>query len=90
MTMCIVFTEDKDGYKVGQSCYVERTLARRFCENGVAITHQRHLDLVYDAKQAEKKLDEERKAEFLAKKEKAKSEKGFLKKVEKREKAVKK
>ena len=51
MTMHIVFQTDKDGYKKDQSCYVERSLARRFCENGVAITYQKHLDNIYDAEQ---------------------------------------
>jgi len=54
MTMHIYFNQDKDGYKEGQSCYVERTLARRFCEIGVAIPYQKHLDNIYDAEQAKK------------------------------------
>ena len=54
MTMHIYFKQDKDGYKDGQSCYVERSLARRFCENRIAIPYQTHLDEVYEAEQAAK------------------------------------
>ena len=54
MTMHIYFKQDKDGYKDGQSCYVERSLARRFCENGIAVPYQTHLDEVYEAEQAAK------------------------------------
>ena len=90
MTMHIVFQTDKDGYKKDQSCYVERSLARRFCENGVAITHQKHLDNIYDAEQVIKKAnaekieaDEKKKAD----RKKAASENVNSKKVKK---AVKK
>lgn len=52
MTMHIYFKQDKDGYKKDQSCYVERSLARRFCENRIAVPYQTHLDEVYEAEQA--------------------------------------
>jgi hypothetical protein len=98
--MHIVFQQDKDGYKKDQICYVERSLARRFCENGIAIPHQKHLDNIYDAEQviikakkkakAEKsKADEKKKAELLAKKN-TKAEKSDSKKPGKSEKSVKK
>jgi len=41
--MHIVFQKDKDGYKKDWSGYVERSLARRFCEDGIAIPHITHL-----------------------------------------------
>ena len=54
MTMHIVFTQDKEEYKKGQDCYVERSLARKFCERDIALTYKKHLDNIYDAEQAEK------------------------------------
>ena len=94
MTMHIYFEKDKDGYKAGFSGYVERTLARRFCENGIAIPYQKHLDNVYDAEQAAKKAkskdDENKKAELLKKKESEKTEKADSKKLKKAEKSAKK
>ena len=94
MTMHIYFEKDKDGYKKGFSGYVERTLARRFCENGIAIPYQNHLDNVYDAEQAAKagkeKAEEAKKAELLKKKEAEKVEKADSKKSKKTEKSVKK
>ena len=99
MTMKIVFQKDFDGYKKDQVRFIERTLARRFCENSTAITYQKHLDNIYDAEQVkikaevaakeEKvKADEKRKADLLANK-KAKPEKANSKKQEKSEKEVK-
>ena len=79
--MHIVFQQDKDGYKKNQTCYVERSLARRFCDNGIAITYQRHLDNIFDAKQVKK-------AELLKKRDK-KPDKAISKKATKRSKAVK-
>ncbi len=104
MTMKIVFQKGKDGYKKDQVCFVERSLARRFCENGIAIPHQKHLDNVYDAEQAEikakaeaekveseekAKADEKKKADLVAKRKKDDAEKADSKKVNKSEKAVK-
>ena len=77
MTMHIVFQADKDGYKKDQSCYVERSLARRFCENGIAITHQEHLDNIYKAEQAvieAKKKEKVEKVKAEVKMEKLKKE----------------
>jgi len=99
--MHIYFNKDKDGYKNGWSGYVERTLARRFCENGIAIPYQKHLDNVYDAKQAGKKAkdsaqaekekaDAGKKAELLKKKESANVEKADSRKQKRSERAVKK
>jgi len=77
MTMHIVFQVNKDGYKTGQSCYVERSLARRFVENGIAITHQQHIDDIYNADQAKikaKDTEKKAKAEKKAKVEKIEAE----------------
>ena len=70
MTMHIYFNQDKDGYKEGQSCNVERTLARRFCENGVAIPYQKHLDNIYDAEQAKKPVKKKMIFKSVSKKQK--------------------
>lgn len=101
MTMHIYFNENKDGYKKDWSGYVERSLARRFCENGIAIPYQTHLDNIYDSEQADiaakekekaaKEIkDEKRKTDLLKAKEKEKVEKAISKKADKREKAVNK
>jgi len=93
MTMHIYFEKDKDGYKKGSSEYVERSLARRFCENGIAIPYQTHLDNVYDAEQVVKKAakaEKEKKAKLLKDKKAAKAEKAVSKKPGKSEKAIKK
>jgi len=82
MTMHIFFNKDHDGYKKDWSGYVERALARRFCTEDIAIPYQKHLDNIYDAKQA-------RKADLLKKKESTKIKKADSKKVKKRSKAVK-
>lgn len=91
MTMHIHFNQDKDGYKNGWSGYVERTLARRFCDNGIAIPYQKHLDNVYDREQAKKEAAAEKKAELLKEKESAAmTTKADSKKQKKSERAVKK
>jgi len=90
MTMHIVFKKDYDGYKDGQSCYVERSLARRFCNNDIAITYQQHLDDIYDAEQAKKEKAEKRKADLLKNAKKEKAEKADSKKAFKRSKAINK
>lgn len=101
MTMKVYFKKDKDGHKRGEACFVERSLGRRFCENGVAIPYQQHLDNVYDAEQAAKKAeekkeaekikaDEEKKAELLKKKEAVNIENTVSKKPKQAEKSVKK
>ena len=86
MTMHIYFNQDKDGYKKDWSGYVERSLARRFCENGIAIPYQKHLDDVYDAERALEKA----KAEMLKKKETTTVKKTVSRKPSQAEKAVKK
>lgn len=80
MTMHIYFNQDKDGYKKDWSGYVERSLARRFCENGIAIPYQNHVDNVYESEQAKKKE--------LLKKKKPIVKKTVSKKNTKAEKAV--
>jgi len=52
--MRIYFNQDKDGHKAGKSYFVERSLARRFCDSGIAIPLQTHLDNIYAAEQAAK------------------------------------
>lgn len=86
MTMHIFFQKDKDGYKSGWSGYVERTLARRFCENDIAIPYQKHLDNVFEAELALEKA----KAEMLKKKETTTVKKTVSRKPSQAEKAVKK
>lgn len=51
MTMHVYFNEDKDGYKAGWSGYVERSLACRFCDRGIATPYQKHLDNLYNEAQ---------------------------------------
>ena len=100
MTMHIVFQKDYDGYKKDHASFVERTLGRRFCRNGIAIPYQQHLDNVYDAEQAKiaakekakaekAKADEKKKAELLAKKKAADIKTADSKKPGKSEKAIK-
>lgn len=79
MTMHIYFNVDKDGHKAGESKYVERSLARRFCENGIAVPYQKHLDNVYDAEFA---TAEAEKAEQKAAKAQAKADEAEEKKKE--------
>jgi len=94
--MRIVFNKDFDGHKAGKEYYVERSLARRFCEDGIAIPIQKHLDNIHDAEQAkiaaEKKiLAEKAKDDAKAEAEKEKEEEEEpVKKVTKRKKEVKK
>lgn len=102
MTMHIHFKRDHDGHKAGETKYVERTLARRFCENGIAITYQAYLDQQYDAEQADKakraeaarvrraKEKEKEKADELKAKEVAKAESADSKKAAKRSKSTNK
>lgn len=39
MTMHITYLRDHDGHKQDKSYYVERTLARRLCENDIALPY---------------------------------------------------
>jgi len=84
MTMHIFFNQDKDGYKKDQSCYVERTLARRFCDEGIAIPYQTHLDDIYETEQAEKAAKQAEKKKKVTvtpvKKEKSKKVEKVVKK----------
>ena len=86
MTMKVYFNEDKDGHKKGEARFVERSLARRFCENGIAIPYQKHLDNIYEAEQA----NIEKEKNILAEKEKAKKEKDEESKKGSKKKEVKK
>jgi len=76
MTMHIYFNQDKDGYKNKWSGYVERSLARRFCENGIAKPYQTHIDDLYDAEQLILKA-QEAKAEKVEKAKEAKKAKAL-------------
>ena len=53
MTMHVYFKRDKDGYKAEWSGYVERTLARRFCEDGVAMPYNEYVEKTKAAAQAQ-------------------------------------
>ena len=55
MTMHIVFKRDKDGYKEGWAGYVERTLARRFCDEKIAVPYKTHMENI---RVAEKQVKE--------------------------------
>ena len=88
MTMHIVFTQDKEEYKKGQDCYVERSLARKFCERGIALTYKKYLDNIYDAEQAE--IEAKAQAEIDVKAElvaKAKADKEKKTEIEEKRKA---
>jgi len=88
MTMHIVFTQKKEEYKKGQDCYVERSLARKFCERGIALTYKKYLDNIYDAEQAEiaakAQAEIDVKAELVAK---AKADKEKKTEIEEKRKA---
>ena len=83
MTMKIYFDKQKDGYEIGWSGFVERSLACRFCESGIAVPFG-----VHEAR--EEAAKEARKADLLKKREEAKAENATSKKAPKRSKAVKK
>ena len=57
--MHIHFLKDFDGHKTGESKMVEPTLARRFCEQGVAIPYVTYLEKIeqerVEAKEAKAK-----------------------------------
>lgn len=85
--MHIHFLKDFDGYKEGESKMVEPSLARRYCERGIAITYQQYLDEKYEAEQREK---EQKAAELTAEKEaEAPEERATSKRASFRKKAVK-
>ena len=85
--MHIVFIKNYDIYKAGKEYTLERTLAARMCELGVAITFTEHLDRQAEA--ARKKADADAKAKSL-KAGKAKEKKTAVsRKATRRSKAVK-
>lgn len=66
--MRLYFLKDFDGHKEGEHKFVELSLGRRYCENGIAIPYGDYLDKL----EQEKRAAAEQKAEELkAKKETA-------------------
>lgn len=100
MTMRVVFLKDHDGYKADQDLYIERTLGRRLCDNGVTIPYVTHMATLAKAKEeaetkaekkAEKEAEEKAKAEKLLKeKEEAERETAESKPAKTRSKSIKK
>jgi len=76
MTMRIVFSKDHDGYKRGQDCFVERTLARRFCREEIAVPYAKSEAAKKEAEEREKVRQKElKKAADAEAKAKAEEEK---------------
>ena len=85
--MRLYFLKDFDGHKKGEHKFVELTLGRRFCENGVAIPYAAHLEQVEQEKLAEK---ESKATEAKEKKEAAAApKKATSRRASTRKKAVK-
>ena len=82
--MHIVFLKAYDIYKAKADYILERTLAARMCEMGLAVPYSVYLDIQAKEKAAKIKAAEAAKAKAKAKKETATS-----KKVAKRSKAIK-
>ena len=88
MTMHIHFLKDFEAFKLGDNKFVERALARRYCENGIAIPYQDYLERIEREKQEAK---EKKAAELKAKKAAAAPKKeATAKRPRTRKKAVKK
>ena len=82
MSMRITYLKDHDGHKMYRDYFVERTLARRLCENGVALPYITYLE----KKKAEEAL-EKKKADLVKNREDSETETAISKKAKKREKA---
>lgn len=95
--MRLHFLKDFDGHKEGANEFVELSLGRRYCENGIAIPYADYLEQVEREKReaeekaaAEKKAAEEQKAkDLLEKREAAKPTRATSTKASTRKKAVK-
>ncbi len=93
MTMRVVYLRDHDGHKADKEYFVERTLGRRLCENGVAIPFVDYEKKQEAAAEARAKAEAEKKAKaekLLKEKEAATREMAVSKKAKTRSKAVKK
>lgn len=84
MSMFIFFKRDHDGHKAGKEYLVERSLARRLCENNVAVPLSKHLR----DEQIKKEL--EKKEQLLEDKENTEKEKAISIKANNRSKTIKK
>lgn len=92
MSMRITYLKDHDGHKAYNDYFVERTLACRLCENGVALPYVTYKESVEKATEVALKekaaAEEKKKAELIKKREDAKNiETAISKKAKKREKA---
>jgi len=100
----IVFKRDFEGYKAGNEYDVERTLASRIMDRGIAISYTDHLaelqkaadakakakKVAAEKKAAEEKAAAEKKARLLKEKEESNSDKADSKTAKKRTRAVRK
>ena len=91
MSMRITFLKDHDGHKANKDYFIERTLACRLCENGVALPYSTYMESVKKATEVALKekiaAEEKKKAELIKKREDAKNiETAISKKAKKREK----
>lgn len=93
MSMRITFLKDHDGHKINKDCFIERTLACRLCENGIALPYSTYIESIKAAKETALKekaiadAEERKKAELIKKREDAKNiETAISKKAKKREK----
>lgn len=83
MSMRITYLKDHDGHKAYKDYFVERTLARRLCENGVALPYVTYAERVKKATEA---AEEKKKADLIKKREDSEAETAISKKAKKREK----
>ena len=103
MTMRVVYLKNHEGHKANKEYYIERTLGRRLCDNGVAtpyVTYQKDVEIKKKAEakakaKAKVERDEKRKAKEEAKakrlledREKTKAETTISRKSGTRSKAV--
>lgn len=84
MSMRITYLKDHDGHKAYKDYFIERTLARRLCENGVALPHVTYLESI---KKATEEALEKKKADLVKNRENTEAETAISKKAKKREKA---
>ena len=84
MSMRITYLKDHDGHKAHKDYFVERTLACRLCENGVALPYVTYLEQI---KKATAVALEKKKTDLVNKKEIPEVEMAISKKAKKREKA---
>lgn len=83
MSMHITYLKDHDGHKAYKDYFVERTLARRLCENGVALPYVTYIESV---KKVTEEALEKKKADLVKKREDTEHETAISKKVKNREK----